>query len=115
MRDLSSFGRIFVAVDPVDFRKHAHGLALVVEQAFDIRTSDDKKLFIFTNKRRNAVKILYWDNTGYAMWWKTLERDKFRWPKSTESTLIIKTRELRWLLEGIDFTNIKPHEKLKIG
>ena len=114
MKDFSAFNRIYLASEPVDFRKQAHGLAVIVEQAFGIHVTDDKKLFLFTNKRRNAVKLLYWDNTGYALWWKTLEKDRFRWPKVGESTILIKTRELRWLLDGIDLTKIKTHEKLKI-
>ncbi len=54
MRDLSTFGKIYLAVQPVDFRKHAHGLALLVKGAFGIRLDSDKSLFAFRigQKRR---------------------------------------------------------------
>lgn len=112
MRDLSTFGKIYIAIEPVDFRKHAHGLSVTVEQAFGIKTHHDKTLFVFTNKRKNSVKLLYWDNTGLALWWKVLEKDRFRWPKSGQQSLMVKGKELRWLLDGIDFTRLKVHKKL---
>ena len=114
MRDLSWFGKMYIAVQPVDFRKQAHGLALIVAESFQISPHKEKSLFIFTNKRKNAAKLLYWDFSGYAMWWKTLENERFKWPKADEATMVIKAKELRWLLDGIDIDNIKTHKKIEI-
>lgn len=114
MKDISYFGKIYLSTDPVDFRKQAHGLAVLVEHAFKLNPIAEKSLFVFTNKRRTAVKLLYWDATGYAMWWKTLEEEKFRWPKGGAGAIQIQTKELRWLLEGIDFTRIKKHRRIEL-
>ena len=113
MRDISFFKKIYIAVQPVDFRKQAHGLAITIDQSLDLDSLTEKSLFVFTNKRKNAVKILYWDLTGYALWWKTLEKDKFKWPKPHSSgTIELTAKELKWLLEGIDLSKLEKHEKL---
>ena len=112
MKDLSFFSKIYIATCPVDFRKQAHGLATLVQHRLDLPSTERKHLFVFTNKKRSAVKALYWDDTGYALWWKTLEKEKFRWPKRGEQVCNIDAKELRWLLEGIDLTKVKKHKKL---
>lgn len=58
MKDVSAFARIFLATEAVDFRKQAHGLALIVENSFGVSDLSAKELFFFTNRRRNAVKLL---------------------------------------------------------
>lgn len=115
MKDISFFSRIYLAINSVDFRKQAHGLALLVEHTLKLTPTKEKCLFVFTNRRKNAIKLLYFDDTGYAMWWKVLERDKFRWPKDDSEAMLIQPRELRWLLDGIDFFNLKKHKKLVIN
>lgn len=114
MKDLSTFGKIYLATHPVDFRKQAHGLAVIVEHALKYNPVSDKSIFVFTNRRRTAVKLLYWDATGYALWWKSLEKDRFRWPKSEFAAMPIAVKDLRWLLEGVDFTRIKKHQKIEL-
>lgn len=112
MKDISSFNKIYLAVEPVDFRKQAHGLSLLVEPIFKILPSDTKVLFVFTNRRKTAVKLLHWDATGFALWWKVLEKDKFHWPKSTLQAKTLQVRELKWLLDGVDLRKINTHKKL---
>lgn len=114
MRDLSFFGKIYLSVEPVDFRKQAHGLAIIVEHVLKKDPVCEKTLFVFTNKRRDAVKILYWDLTGFALWWKSLEAEKFRWPKKVVGPMQIQVKDLKWLLEGVDFTSIKKHQKVDL-
>ena len=113
MRDLSFFGKIFLALQPVDFRKQAHGLSIIVEHTLRINPLSGRCLFVFTNKRKNAIKTLYWDETGFGMWWKVLEKDKFRWPKDANDIKTISPKELRWLLEGIDIAKMKKHKKIE--
>jgi len=113
MRDLSFFNKVYIATKPIDFRKQAHGLAVIVQHSFNLPLTTRKHLFVFTNKRKNAVKLLYWDETGMALWWKGLEKEKSRWPKKDDATWNIDVKELKWLLEGIDLTKIKKHQKLE--
>jgi transposase len=114
LKDVSFYSRIFLAVEPVDFRKQAHSLALLVEHSFELAAHNEKWLFAFTNKRRTAIKLLHWDQTGYGMWWKVLEKDKFCWPASSEQVKNIQPKELKWLLGGIDIFNLKKHKKIDI-
>jgi transposase len=72
-----------------------------------------KTLFIFTNKKRKLIKLFYWDRNGFAIWYKKLEKDLFAWPKHlSEVNAAITGEQLKWLLEGVDYWNIKRHEEL---
>jgi len=111
MKDVSGFTRIFIATAPADFRKHAHGLVTLAKETLAEQPFDAKALFVFTNKRKNAIKMVYWDLTGFAMWWKILEKDRFRWPKNqTETKVVFTQRQLKWLLQGVDLEKIKMHD-----
>ena len=113
MKDLNCFTAIYLALDHVDFRKQIHGLASIVRASLDKNPLTDKSVFVFTNKRKNAIRILYWDSTGFALWSKVLEKERFRWPKSKgNSSIKISSKEAKWLLQGIDITKLKKHEKL---
>lgn len=78
-------------------------------------------LFVFTNKRCNGVKILFWDRNGFALFYKKLCRGTFKFPQAiepTSSSVKIESAELALILEGIDLQGAKrrerwePHEKL---
>ena len=84
--------------------------AVVGEKNLDVFGS---YLFIFCSRSRNKLKILYWDRTGFALWYKRLEKEKFFWPRKMEEDVItIDAEKLRWLLGGIDVWKIRPHETL---
>ena len=112
MKALSSFDAVYLHRDPVDFRKAINGLSVIVEQHMQLSPFDDA-LFVFCNKRRDKLKVLYWDDTGFVLWQKRLEKAKFKWPRKSESkTLSLSHEEWSWLLRGFDYTQIKPHESL---
>ena len=75
---------VYLHREPVDFRKSINGLSLIVEQQMQL-SPFTQALFVFCNKRRDKLKVLYWDNTGFALWYKRLEKDKFKWPKTTSN------------------------------
>jgi transposase len=113
MRDLNYFTKIYLASKPVDFRNQMQGLSVLVKSTLDKDPLQGRCLFVFVNRRKTSVKLLYWDLTGFAMWVKTLEKDRFRWPKQNESSSFeLASRDLKWLLEGIDISKIKKHEEL---
>jgi transposase len=60
-------------------------------------------LFVFCNRGRNKLKVLYYDRNGFCLWYKRLEEDKFRWPKNADEVMEITREELAWLLRGLDF------------
>jgi transposase len=113
VRDLAYFNKIFLAVNPVDFRNQAHGLSVLVKQVLLSSPLDGRSLFVFTNKRKTSIRILYWDATGFALWSKVLEKHRFKWPKNqSEAALKLSSIELKWLLQGIDLAKIKKHEAI---
>jgi len=96
--------RIFLAVEPIDMRKSFNGLYAEVTEHLkgDPLTGG---LYVFTNKRRNRLKILFWDGTGLLVVAKRLERGRFSWPKGIDvkdGKLTIKHAALSMLMEGID-------------
>ena len=104
---------VYLHREPVDFRKQIDGLAAIVELTMKQSLSSGA-LFVFCCKQRNKLKLLYWDNTGFCLWYKRLEHDKFKWPKKHElSTIQINEEQLHWLLRGLDITAIKPHKNIK--
>jgi transposase len=99
---------IYLHVDAVDFRKSINGLVVVVEQQLELSPFSDA-LFIFCNKHKNKLKILYWDKTGFALWYKRLEKQRFKWPKDRElSRLMLSEQQLNWLLDGYDIIGHQP-------
>jgi transposase len=96
--------KVFVAVEPCDLRRGHNGLlALVVEKLKeDIRSG---ALFVFTNRSRHLLKILYWDGTGVWLLSKRLERGTYSWPRSAEPGTVklkLTPEAFAMLTDGID-------------
>lgn len=112
MRALSTFTQIYICREPVDGRKQINTLAVLVES--DLGHSPlDGSLYVFINRRRDTVKILYYDRTGFALWCKRLEQETFRWLKwpSSRGSAAITSRHLEMLLDGFDIFSTRPHEE----
>jgi transposase len=115
MRSIHEFNEIFLHRAPVDGRKAINGLAAIVQAGMNSLPFGGG-LFVFTNRRRDVVRILYWDRSGYALWMKRLEEEKFQWPiKSKESVIVLSSMQLAWLLDGLDITRMKPHQTLSFS
>jgi transposase len=98
MLSIAGNARIFVFQSPRDLRKGFEGLSLLVEEAFgDTLTSG--AYFIFLNRRRDRMKVLYWDADGLVIWYKRLEKGSFSRFHLQKSTMT--RREFFMLLEGI--------------
>lgn len=103
---------IYLHKQPVDFRKSINGLAVIVEEQMQL-SSLSGALFVFCNKQRDKLKVLYWDSTGFCLWYKRLERDRFKWPKRITGTSVELTeRQWQWLLEGFDIEKMQGHTAL---
>ena len=92
--------RVFLATGPTDLRKSIDTLAILVAGQMELDPLSGH-LFGFCNRKRDTVKILYWDRNGFCLWHKRLERDRFRWPATDIEVRQIGFRELRWLLDGL--------------
>jgi len=98
---LPSHIRVYIAVGVTDMRKSINGLSLLVAEHFDISVFSGD-LFAFCNRRRDTVKILFWDKNGFCIWHKRLEKDRFHWPKTDGEVLDIDSQQMTWLLAGLD-------------
>lgn len=95
--------RIYIATKPVDMRKAIDGLSIVAAE-LKIVSVQSGHLFIFYNHARDKVKVLFWDKNGFVMYYKRLERGKFKFTKSaTPEYVEIELQQLEWLLSGLDF------------
>jgi transposase len=115
MKSVKEFKGVFFHRHPVDMRKAINGLSGLVEEA---RMGDlmEPHLFVFANRRRDLMKVLYFDKSGFALWMKRLEKQKFPWPKGHESSVVTLTPErFEWLLEGFDVWKMKPFEELRFS
>ena len=76
MLTLPANARIFLCKDPINMRKSFEGLSTAVEQFFPGELFSGA-LFIFLNRNRTSMKVLFWDRDGFAIWYKRLERGSF--------------------------------------
>jgi transposase len=104
---------VYLCRDPIDFRAGINGLSVLVEQTLKFDPFS-RNLFGFINKRRNQIKVLYWQRSGFCLWQKRLEEERFRWPFHLDGPVVELTDEqFAWLLEGLDLKHLNPHRALE--
>ena len=105
---LPSSVRIYLAVEPEDMRKGVDGLMAVVRNRFELDAFSGH-LFVFISKRRNGLKILFWDTGGFVVYYKRLEAGRFKRPliEPGATTISMTSVDLAMLLEGIDLSRIR--------
>lgn len=112
MRPNTELPVVYLCCERIDFRKGMQSLAVFVESQLKLDPFSTQ-LFVFRNRRRSGVKILYWERNGFCLWQKKLEQERFHWPNSSQQTVVAITgQELNWLLDGYDITRMKPHKML---
>ncbi len=90
--------KVYLACGYTDMRKSINGLAAIVESSFNLNVYE-KALFVFCNRNRDRVKILEWAGDGFWLYFKRLEKGRFRWPDTNgSSTMSLTGEELRLLL-----------------
>ena len=102
MRPDAKVQKVYLYPKPVDFRKSIHGLAALVELDIKVEVFNPV-LFVFLNRTRSQVKILYWERNGFCLWLKRLEAERFKTkPDTGDEAIELTVDELNWLLDGID-------------
>jgi transposase len=117
MLNLALPGRVFLCTLPTDMRKGFDTLACLVQQELgqDPLAGD---LFVFRSRRGDRLKLLWWDEDGYALWYKRLEEGSFALPSADGQRalvgahgLVLRPAELAMLLDGIDLGNVKRQKR----
>ncbi len=104
--------QVFLAAGITDMRKSINGLSILVEELL-MQNPLSSHLFVFCNRNRDKLKILYWHNNGFWLFYRRLEKQRFIWPQcSGKAALEITSRELLWLLEGLDIAHVTAHKRL---
>jgi len=102
--------RVFLAVEPCDMRKSFNGLYELAMRHHDTRPPGRDSLFVFTNKRRNRIKVLYFDGTGLWVAAKRLEKGTFSWmPSAADNPPRVEVRPevLQLIVDGVDLRGAK--------
>ena len=108
MLSLAAGTRVFVARGATDMRKGFDGLQGLVTGVLE-QDPLSGCLFLFVNRRRDKLKILYWDGDGLAIWYKRLERGTFQLPaiRADQPSVEMRSDELTMLLRGIDLNSTR--------
>ena len=100
--------KIFLCLSPTDMRKSIDGLAGLVNSVLQ-EDPLSGHLFVFSGKRRDRVKLLYFDGDGYAVWYKRLELGVYRWPcgAAEQASVTLSAADLTMILSGVDLASVK--------
>ena len=104
--------KVYLITGYTDMRKAINGLSIMVQAELEIDTFSGH-LFVFCNRSKTIIKILYWHINGFCLWQKKLEKQSFKWPQSEKEVMDLEPRQLFWLLDGLDLTMLKGHNLVK--
>jgi len=111
MLSLATATRVFVALEPVDLRQSFNGLYARVQSVLQEEPTSGH-WFVFTNRQRNRLKILFWDGSGLWVCAKRLEKGTFGWPRGEGTSCCLRAEELTLLLHGIESTSRRPWHRI---
>jgi transposase len=118
MLSISGQVRIFLARDPVDMRKSFHGLIGLTESV--LREDPlSGHLFVFINRRRDRIKLLYWGGTGFCIWYQHLEKGSYQLPEAATADeregIEITASQLSLILDGIDLSSVRQRSRYRLS
>ena len=102
--------RVFLYRLPTDMRKSFHGLVALTESALK-QDPLSGSLFVFVNRRRDRIKILYWGQTGYCIWYQQLQQGTYQLPGEDaleeQQAQEVTRSQLSLILDGIDLASVR--------
>lgn len=104
--------QIHICRKAVDFRKQVNGLSSIVQHQLKLNPMSGQ-MFVFLNRRKDKIRILQWERSGFVLFGKYLEEDHFYLPNGEDDLVNITVEQLNWLLDGVDISLIKPHPERK--
>jgi transposase len=106
MISIPAGARILLAIRPVDFRKGAHTLAALAQEAL-AEDPFSGAVIVYRAKRSDRIKILVWDTSGLVLIWKQLQQGSFRWPPIVDGVMRLSPVEFAALFDGLDWTRVQ--------
>jgi transposase len=104
--------RVYLACGPTDMRKSIDGLAAIVSCQFKLDPFSDC-MFVFCNRGCDRLKILHWDCNGFWLYYRRLEKGRFKWPGAGDAqTVGVNRRQLQWLLDGLTLEQSQAHPEV---
>ena len=104
--------KIWLYSQPTDMRKSYNGLSALVKNQLQENPLSGQ-LFVFINRRRTQIKVLYFDRSGYCIWMKKLEQGLFRYALAGGEKQALNWTELKLLLEGIELKNTHQNKRYR--
>ena len=108
LNDFTGADRIYIACGYTDLRKGIDGLSAMVQQEFELDPFTNT-LFLFCGRRRDRIKGLYWEQDGFILLYKRLERGVYQWPRNEREVRQLTAQQYRWLMEGLTVEQPKAH------
>ena len=108
-------GQVYLAVEPVDIRKGADGLSILVQESLG-RAPTDGSAYAFRNRAGNRIKLLVWDGTGVWLCVRRLHKGRFIWPSSNDTLFTLNQADWQWLTTGVDWRRLsaKPQASRRV-
>lgn len=103
--------KIFFYAEPINMKKSIDGLSMMIAQHVSSKIQGGT-YYVFYNRGKDKVKILYWERNGFCLWYKRLEKEHFKIPQINETGIELTAQQLRWLLDGLDYTKIQGHKEV---
>ena len=112
LRPNAHLPKVYLYRDSIDFRKGHRGLSAIVEMELghDLFTG---VLYVFRNRDFSKLKILFWEDNGFVLYYKSLAEEKIHLPRADEGLLTINGEQLNWLLSGYNIALMKPHKVVR--
>ena len=106
---------IYIACGVTDFRMQITGLVSLVQSKFSLNPYSPASVYLFCNRKRDAIKALRYDQNGFALLTKKLMGDlRYQWPRTAAEIKKINHQQIRWLTEGLEIEPKKVHKPLFI-
>ena len=107
--DASGFSAIYIACGYTDLRLGIDGLSRLVENRYGIEPFQTNTLFLFCGRRTDWIKGLVWEQDGFLLLYKRLEKGRFQWPRNEQDVRAMSEQQFRWLMEGL---TLEPKQKV---
>ena len=105
-------GKVYIACGYTDLRRGIDGLAGMVQQQFQLDPFTNT-LFLFCGRRKDRIKGLLWEGSGFLLLYKRLESGTFQWPRNGDEARELTPQQYRWLMEGLSIEQPKAHRPVE--